>query len=286
MKMKYKVLAASIAIAVSGQALAALDLPSTNNGSLWLTVWDTSIGATKSYHRDLGVNVNDFLPSNITAVANDGGVTGNKTPEAGLNISFASDATWTTFLSGLNLANLAWNVVGSDSGLGGAVGQARLLVTQQTTQVAAPAVNKNAVNTAAGRGNTAGTDLNNNWGCGTSASCIVTDPSAQGYGNSTGLWGDRLGNALPATAGTSGAVGSLLNFFYFAINGTGATNADVRQAFANTTGRATMQLAADGSLTYNLEGPAAVPVPAAVWLLGSGLVGLVGVARRRNQAAA
>lgn len=38
---------------------------------------------------------------------------------------------------------------------------------------------------------------------------------------------------------------------------------------------------------FNLQGitPSAVPVPAAVWLLGSGLLGLVGVARRKNAVA-
>jgi hypothetical protein len=39
------------------------------------------------------------------------------------------------------------------------------------------------------------------------------------------------------------------------------------------------RLDADGTLTY---GAPAVPVPAAVWLMGSGLLGLVGVARRRK----
>jgi hypothetical protein len=40
----------------------------------------------------------------------------------------------------------------------------------------------------------------------------------------------------------------------------------------------TLQVNADGSTTLN---PSAVPIPAAVWLLGSGLLGLIGV-RRRN----
>jgi hypothetical protein len=41
------------------------------------------------------------------------------------------------------------------------------------------------------------------------------------------------------------------------------------------------------SANFNLTGadlPAAIPVPAAVWLFGSGLIGLVGVARRRKAA--
>jgi hypothetical protein len=44
-----------------------------------------------------------------------------------------------------------------------------------------------------------------------------------------------------------------------------------------------------GNVAYTLEltgtiTPSAVPVPAAVWLFGSGLLGLVGVARRKKAA--
>jgi len=39
-------------------------------------------------------------------------------------------------------------------------------------------------------------------------------------------------------------------------------------------------LSSDGTLTYG--DVSAVPVPAAVWLFGSGLVGLVGIARRKK----
>jgi hypothetical protein len=42
------------------------------------------------------------------------------------------------------------------------------------------------------------------------------------------------------------------------------------------------QLTRLGQLTLVNPAPAVVPVPAAVWLLGSGLLGLVGVARRKS----
>ena len=36
--------------------------------------------------------------------------------------------------------------------------------------------------------------------------------------------------------------------------------------------------------TFTVLPSAVVPVPAAVWLVGSGLIGLIGVARRKSQA--
>jgi hypothetical protein len=41
-------------------------------------------------------------------------------------------------------------------------------------------------------------------------------------------------------------------------------------------------LVGSGSIGYGQNGPSAVPVPAAAWLMGSGLVGLAGLARRRK----
>jgi hypothetical protein len=45
-------------------------------------------------------------------------------------------------------------------------------------------------------------------------------------------------------------------------------------------------LSTSGDLTYTIAGVSAVPLPAAVWLLGSGLLGLAGIGRRKKAAAA
>ena len=76
-----------------------------------------------------------------------------------------------------------------------------------------------------------------------------------------------------------GAVGSALDFYL-------ATPVIHKNAvvtpFANSQGNGFWFLSSGGDLTWNvLAAPSAVPLPAAIWLLASGLAGLGAIGRRR-----
>ena len=57
---------------------------------------------------------------------------------------------------------------------------------------------------------------------------------------------------------------------------------DESEAMTGPSTFGSLRLNSDIPLNYTGEALSQVPVPAAVWLFGSGLIGLVGVARRRN----
>ncbi len=64
---------------------------------------------------------------------------------------------------------------------------------------------------------------------------------------------------------------------------TGRTSVSINQ-YANSNGAGFWFLSNTGDLTYNIASGAStapVPLPAAIWLLGSGLLGMAGIARRR-----
>jgi hypothetical protein len=63
-------------------------------------------------------------------------------------------------------------------------------------------------------------------------------------------------------------------------------NLDSVNGYSNSNGTGFWFLSSTGDLTYNIAsgGTAPVPLPAAIWLLGSGLLGMAGIARRRAAA--
>lgn len=127
-------------------------------------------------------------------------------------------------------------------------------------------------------------------------------------GTAEGDFGSTIGIPLPkVTSGTAGASASLLSPFtpvenFFAIGGwqldlstLAVTDQSAGLLSMNGTGvltgngfdptGATWSFSGESPTSYSMTitstGIPAVPVPAAVWLFGSGLLGLVGVARRK-----
>jgi hypothetical protein len=112
-------------------------------------------------------------------------------------------------------------------------------------------------------------------GCSGTNPCIGTSSADARYaGVLQGQLNGLAGGAPALNFNTLGTVTDTLNFFLFAGTGAGAQTPSVRTAYSGLF-----------SLTGNVlsfAGASVVPLPAGVWLLLSGIAGLVTVARRRT----
>ncbi|WP_428423383.1 VPLPA-CTERM sorting domain-containing protein [Methylibium sp.] len=271
MKFNLKMIATAVAMIAASSAHADLVNGATGSGSLFLTAFNQSTNAY--YVRDLGYTLNQFLPSSITTAAGDGAVTGDKTPTAGLTIdkttkSNFADASFSTWLAGQSsAADVRWTIAAGDSAsVAGTNNVSRVLLTANNPG----AFTNLAVTTAVAAFNAIGS-ANAPMGLSATGAAVqsnATDNFAQGSA-SLGL----LDSALSV-------------YYYVRSQGTLANaTASVATQFGNGLNFATFKLASNGDVTYALAGaPEAVPLPAAAWMLGSGLLGLAGVGRRKAKA--
>lgn len=275
MKFNLKMIAVAAAmVSTAGAAHADIVSGFTENGTLVVQAFNT---VTRAYYiRDLGFTLNDFLPSGVLASAGDPGsaAVGNKTPNAGLNLNagntanFGDASGWNAWISGQTLSNIRWNVSAVDS-----AGVYRAIAS--STNGSETALNGDLQNYVSE--SYAGT-VEGYAGAATGGTPGLSFTNTVGADNNLdinwGLGSDGLG-----------VLGGNASLYYFLATGPSGPTAGGQ--FANSQNAAVVSLAANGDFSYTLaaaEAPAAVPLPAAVWLMGAGLFSLVGAARRRKSA--
>jgi hypothetical protein len=207
---------------------------------------------------------------------------------------FATDALFTSTFGSTDPSTLRWFVVAADSATTLDSGDfstvstpdsVRLLITHGTND------NTGFSTTTAGLTGITQTNYDdhanglNNYNCGLAAgaSCVVTSTAdtASGVFFTSSV---AVSTTAPALLGLD-----TVGYFYYLTGQSGSTARPLTGSsinlFANSEGVAgEWRLSRDGTLTWNSAAVSAVPVPAAVWLFGSGLLGLAGVARRKQSA--
>jgi hypothetical protein len=251
MNMKMKALAAVVAIAAAGSANAAIDMQGTGNGELFFSIRDNT--NLTSYVLDMNVSMDTWTD---------------------VSQSWAADATLTSYLS-TGSGNYSWAVMGGDSTGGGAANGIRMLSTAAAGMAATWATEKNG-------GMLGYANIDTSYLVGVNAVLGTTGTSAAFVTGDAGYFStarDTWDNNSPMNAASAG-LGGTQSFYYATNSGSVTAFATKNQTISVTEQLGTWTLATNGDLNY---GVSAVPVPAAVWLLGSALVGLVGVSRRREE---
>jgi hypothetical protein len=260
-------------------ATLAQALPSSNNADLWLFVADPTTQTT--FSEDTGISISSLMPSGSFSSG------ASLSTAISDNINLLPTSALATYIATNGASNLEWAVQGVQyntvtfSGAkkaGGAIGiTGNAGVPSLTSQLQLA----NLESWGGGLNQDVGYIDN-----GSLAGNYVAGGKsyAWSYGSATGnVWGQGAGNIAGSTdlygngADTAGrALGSSVTLY--GVTGNGGTG--TLQSYI----LGTLELDSVGNLTTLGSSP--VPLPAAVWLFGSGLLGLAGVGRRRSVTAA
>lgn len=275
MKNAIRLAIASTTLLGAALAHAQASLPSSGTSDLFLFVENTSTKVT--FIEDTGISISSLMPSTLTA--------GQLQSEPSVTINTSGSSATSALASFIASAgsNLIWGVEG----------------TQQATSGKAykPGVIEGLTDSVSGAGVIGGLVQTNlqSWenGFNQDAGIMNSDGlAANGYITAT------ADNAVTGSVwnGTSGNVGGSGDLYGTGasdvVSGTGASN--VTTLYGVTGGASAsattysyilgqLELTASGVLE-TVGSSSTVPLPAAVWLFGSGLLGLAGVGRRRSSA--
>jgi hypothetical protein len=256
------------ALALSATGAFALGIPSTNSSDLVLVVQNIAT-PTNVYMLDTGISLNTIFPSGSFVSG-----ASLSTALAGINDVIAASPTLASFLSTNAASGDQWTLQG---------GQYAATFTGQTavnadTKTAGSAkyvftsVQSPTAITGLGLGGLQGM-LNLEQSDVTAGGMEPLQTSTENdttvsYSTQDQEKGVFSGNDMAALGSTSISIYALTGN-----NGTGTPQSYIL---------GTATLGANGTLT--ITGNTPVPLPAAVWLFGSGVLGLIGVSRRRKTA--
>jgi len=274
-----------VRFAVAGALMAgfataqAQSLPSSGSSDLWLFVSDSSAGT--SFAEDTGLSLSSILPSSSLAA------NATLATSVGANFSVGASSALTAYINSANAAGqtLNWAVLGGqdpDSTKNGKIepqGAALLLGS-------APISSGGTIEQmTVGNLGTALLAFNSD----------ITYLTTNGYatGGSVFTWANGSAGGNVWGAGGASANGGSTNFYN---QGNGASQAGIAlgsstglYGFTGNGGTGQLEsyvlgdnltLSSTGALSIS-SATSPVPLPAAVWLFGSGLLGLLGVGRRR-----
>jgi hypothetical protein len=270
-------------LALGASGAYALGIPANNSSDLVLVVQNNANPANV-YVLDTGISINSAMPTANLAAA--GSTTVLSTSLAGINQSIAASPTLQAFLAANPAANDGWTIeagqyagvsptASATNGNTKVVGDGKVIFSSGSTPSNignATLANLQAIANGVQNELTAPAD-----GLGLSPLSTATEASTgASFTTASGSptkWG-LFGVADLAAVGTGVALYGL----------TGNVAAGQPAAGIQSYALGTVTLASDGTLSFTGNGTAPVPLPAAVWLFGSGLMGLVGVSRRRKGA--
>jgi len=274
MKTKLTVAAAVASILLAGGAAhAAAIVPNTGDGSLLFFVTDTKTNQT--YTDVLTQDVNGYFSvAQATVPAPTNGIVNVLNGDANFSVPLGGDSVLTSFLSAAGSDSLSYGIIsGAYSGTLGSgqrpTGKVRIVATSLNQGSVLTNLQSQIVNATPSGLNVDVNSLNLNLGGASSTNQGVFGTTTSAGGTALNLYagGLDMSGVAPGTAVT-----------LYGVTGNGTAGGSTT---AFSLGTAIFSLATD-TLTFTGNGGSTpVPLPAAVWLLGSGLLGLAGVGRRR-----